>query len=288
MNVTQHNNTNITMKPSTRMKPIPLIIGALSIALLASCSSNIQRDGPPSAVPDKTVLDKIPNATPRYSPPRPANQKAYNIHGRTYQPLADNTGFIQRGEASWYGQKFHGRPTATGETYDMYGMTAAHKRLPLPSYVEVRNLENERSIVVRVNDRGPFYGSRIIDLSYAAAYKLGILKKGTGYVEVRAITPGSQAKPTPAPVQNTLPPAPTPAETVVYVQIGAFRNYQNAVRLQQRLQQQIPWTVQIVSSTTGLHRVQTGPIPNVSTADVAVDQLAGLGIPDAQVLLGKR
>ena len=238
-------------------------------------------------MPDKATLDQIPNAIPRFSPPRPANQKPYSIHGNTYHPISSNVGFVQRGEASWYGQKFHGRPTATGEQYDMYAMTAAHKRLPLPSYVEVRNLDNERRIVVRVNDRGPFYGNRIIDLSYAAAYKLGILAKGTGHVEIRTITPENQPVVTAIPAQ--MPPAPMPAETVVYVQIGAFRNYQNALRLQQRLQQQLRWSVRIVSDFDGqMHRVQTGPIPSVSEADKTVAQLTELGIPNTQVNLAKR
>ena len=261
---------------------------ALSIMVLASCSSQIQRDGPPAAAPDPTILDQIPNAQPRYSPPRAANQRPYTLHGTTYYPMAHNRGFVQRGEASWYGRKFHGRKTASGETYDMYGMTAAHKRLPLPSYVEIRNLENQRRIVVRVNDRGPFYGKRIIDLSYAAAYKLGLLAEGTGQVEVRAITPDNPAPDT-TPVPTQIPPAPDPVHTIMYVQIGAFRDYSNAQRLQQRLQQQLRWPVRIVSTSDNrLHRVQTGPIPNVSAADQAVVQLGALGIADAHVSLTNR
>ncbi len=275
------------MTHQLRIARLPLLISTLSIALITGCSSNIERDGPPATAPDKATLDQIPNAIPRFSPPRRANLKTYTVQGKTYHPFSNNQGFVQRGEASWYGQKFHGRPTATGEKYDMYGMTAAHKRLPLPSYVEVHNLDNQRKIVVRVNDRGPFYANRIIDLSYAAAYKLGILGKGTGNVEIRSITPASQAIPTPAP--QKLPPAPEPVNTVVYVQIGAFRDYNNAQRLQQRLQQQLRWPIHIVSTPDDrFHRVQTGPIPNVSTADQTVIKLAELGIPGTQVTLAKR
>lgn len=262
-----------------------LLLSVGSLLLLTSCSSQIERDGPPSHTPDVTRLDQIQNPTPRFSPPRAANQKPYTIHGRTYHPLASNQGFIQHGEASWYGRKFHGRPTASGEIYDMYAMTAAHKRLPLPSYVTVRNLDNERQIIVRVNDRGPFHGNRIIDLSYAAAYKLDILQQGTGNVEIRAIAPDTPTTPIP----HSLPPAPEEHAVVVYLQIGAFRHYDNARRLQQALQDHLSWPIRIVSTAdSDIHRVQTGPLPQVSTAEHVATQLTRYNIHDAQVRLTVR
>ncbi len=268
----------------THLINIPLLsIG--SILLLASCSSQIERDGPPEQTPDTARLDTIQNPTPSFSPPRAVNQKPYTLHGRTYYPLASNDDFVQQGEASWYGRKFHGRPTASGETYDMYAMTAAHKRLPLPSYVSVRNLDNDRRIIVRVNDRGPFHGNRIIDLSYAAAYKLGILQSGTGNVEIRAITPDTPVTPVP----QSLPPAPGEHRVVVYVQIGAFRDHRNAQRLQQTLQNQLDWPIRIVNNADSqLHKVQTGPLPRVSIAEQVAAQLTRYGIKDAKVRLSVR
>ncbi len=262
--------------------PVLSISGAL---FLASCSSQIERDGPPLRTPDSAHLDTIQNPTPSFTPPRAANQKPYTLHGRTYYPLASNDNFVQQGEASWYGRKFHGRPTASGEPYDMYAMTAAHKRLPLPSYVSVRNLDNDRQIIVRVNDRGPFHGNRIIDLSYAAAYKLGILQAGTGSVEVRAITPDTPVTPVPQP----LPPAPGEHRVVVYVQIGAFRDYGNAQRLQQTLQNHLDWPIRIVSTADNqLHRVQTGPLPKVSVGEQIAARMTDYGIQDARVKLSVR
>ncbi len=261
------------------------LISACSLLLLASCSSQIERDGPPDQTPNTAALDQIQNPIPSFSPPRSANLKPYTIHGKTYYPLASNQDFVQRGEASWYGRKFHGRPTATGEAYDMYAMTAAHKRLPLPSYVSVRNLDNGREIIVRVNDRGPFHGNRIIDLSYAAAYKLGILQQGTGSVEVRAITPDTATTPVP----QSLPPAPEEQKVIVYLQIGAFRSYDNAQHLQQRLQSHLQWPIRIVSTADDqLHRVQTGPLPQVSVAEQVATQLSEHGVTGAQVKLAVR
>lgn len=261
------------------------VSGIIGLLLLAGCSSQIERDGPPQDVPDSARLDAVQNPTPSFSPPRAANQKPYTIHGRTYYPLADNHDFVQQGEASWYGRKFHGRQTASGEVYDMYAMTAAHKRLPLPGYVSVRNLDNDRQIVVRVNDRGPFHGNRIIDLSYAAAYKLGILQAGTGNVEIRAITQDTP----PTPVPQSLPSAPGEHRVVVYVQIGAFHHYDNAQRLQQQLQTHLNWPVRIVSTADNqMHRVQTGPLPRVSLAEQIAAQMTEYGIQDARVRLSVR
>jgi rare lipoprotein A len=163
------------------------------IAALAACSSTppkrsvyYQDDGPPDRVP--TDIAAIPDAVPRVEPPHKAASRPYVALGRSYTPLAGDVTFRQRGMASWYGKQFHGNRTATGEIYDMFAMTAAHPTLPLPSYVRVTAVRNGRSVIVRVNDRGPFKHDRVIDLSYAAAVKLGIAAAGTGEVEVERIT----------------------------------------------------------------------------------------------------
>jgi rare lipoprotein A len=170
-----------------------LLTVAALVLLLAACSTAppkksvyYQDDGPPDRVPVDVAA--IPDAQPRIEPPHRGSSKPYTALGRNYTPLSGDGPFQQRGMASWYGRQFHGNRTATGEIYDMLGMTAAHPTLPLPSYVRVTNVRNGRSVIVRVNDRGPFKHDRIIDLSYAAAAKLGIAATGTGEVEIERIT----------------------------------------------------------------------------------------------------
>ena len=195
---------------------------ALLPALLAACSSQ-----PPSGVrdsaPDRkldpdTIVDAVPRDEPRS---RYGNPKSYAVFGRRYQVMESSAGHREKGIASWYGSKFHGRRTSSGEAYDMYAMTAAHKNLPLPTYVRVTNLRNGRSAVVKVNDRGPFHDNRIIDLSYAAATKLGILATGTGLVEISAIDVRQQAEPDPQAV-NVAQPADGEEIPGVFIQVGAF------------------------------------------------------------------
>lgn len=170
----------------------PLLVAALAL-LLAACGTTppkksvyYQDDGPPDRVPADVAA--IPDAVPRVEPPHRGSSKPYTALGRTYTPLSGDVPFTQRGMASWYGRQFHGNRTANGEIYDMLGMTAAHPTLPLPSYVRVTNVRNGRSVIVRVNDRGPFKQDRVIDLSYVAAAKLGIAAAGTGEVEIERIT----------------------------------------------------------------------------------------------------
>jgi rare lipoprotein A len=158
----------------------------LAALLLAACASTPERDGPPERIPRD--LDRVPNAEPRIEPLRVGGpNKPYEVLGQRYVPMSEDRPFAERGLASWYGRKFHGRPTALGEPYDMFAMTAAHKLMPLPSYAVVRNPANGREVVVRVNDRGPFSPGRVIDLSYAAAHRLGVLS-GVAPVEVRRLT----------------------------------------------------------------------------------------------------
>ena len=193
------------------------------VVALAGCASSVERssDGPP--VGAQTASGLPPDAVPRAEPKsRYGNPASYVVFGKRYYTLGSADGFVERGTASWYGTKFHGRRTSSGETYDMHAMTAAHKRLPLPTYVRVTNLKNGRSTVVKVNDRGPFVGDRIIDLSFSAARRLDMVRAGTAPVEIRALVPGASAS----------APAPTPAYSGAtgehYVQAGAFVSADNA------------------------------------------------------------
>jgi peptidoglycan lytic transglycosylase len=187
----------------------------LLVVLLAACGSAPQREPAPGASTRATPpgatgggryykddgpganppanLDAIPDAVPRLEPLHRFANRPYNVLGREYVPATSLKAYRERGVASWYGRKFHGQKTSIGETYDMYAMTAAHPTLPLPSYARVTNLANGRSVIVRVNDRGPFLNDRLIDLSYAAAHRLGIAQRGSGEVEVEAILPGTVA-----------------------------------------------------------------------------------------------
>lgn len=185
ININQHSHT--------------LILWALVLLVLGACSSlrKEPQDGPPTVVerpqtqrPEIQDAKQIPNQVPRVEPlSKYGNPKSYVVFGKTYYTLPSSQGFVQRGIASWYGKKFHGRLTSSREPYDMYAMTAAHPQLPLPTYVQVTNLKNGKQVILRVNDRGPFHGNRVIDLSYTAAMKLDIVKQGTGLVEVRALDP---------------------------------------------------------------------------------------------------
>src|SRR5262245_40333532 len=167
----------------------------LVLLLIAGCSSSPPRssggyykdDGPHANPP--TNLASIPDAEPRNEPLHKYANRPYEVFGKKYTPMASVQPFTQRGAASWYGKRFHGQKTSSGEVYDMYKMTAAHPTLPIPSYVRVTNVANRKSVVVRINDRGPFHAGRIIDLSYVAAYKLGYIGAGSAQVEVEAIVP---------------------------------------------------------------------------------------------------
>jgi rare lipoprotein A len=172
-------------------------IAAIALIALAACSSASKKgayykdDGPEARPPGN--LASVPDARPRAEPLHKSANRPYEVFGKKYVPLASLQPFKQRGVASWYGKRFHGQKTANGETYDMYAMTAAHPILPIPSYARVTHVKSGRQVVVRINDRGPFHGGRVIDLSYAAAYRLGLLESGSGEVEVQSIVPGTRA-----------------------------------------------------------------------------------------------
>jgi len=202
------------------MSPLPrrLSLGLFCVvfAILAGCASHrYGSDGVGDHIPANIAA--IPNAVPRIEHPAPANFRPYEVYGVRYVPLAENQPYRQEGIASWYGRKFHGEKTANGETYDMYSMTAAHPLLPIPSYARVTRVSTGKSVIVRINDRGPFHPGRIIDLSYVAAAKLGLVGPGSGEVVVQAITnndilAGNYDKPSPVLVASAVPaPAPRPA-----------------------------------------------------------------------------
>lgn len=257
------------------------IIGALTLLwLLAGCSTGPARDAAPKQPKD---LSDIQDAVPRAEPfSRYGNPPYYEVLGRRYYTLRSNKGFVERGIASWYGTKFHGKRTSSGERYDMYTMSAAHKTLPLPTYARVTNLNTDRSIIVRINDRGPFHDNRVIDLSYAAAAKLGILGPGTGLVEVRALDPDQPEPRTPQP-RGSHPNGPT-----LYVQVGAFGSQYNADKLRSSLQQALDGAIRVQSAEVAgksLYRVQVGPLASVENADTLSEQLTRLGYRDLHVII---
>ncbi len=252
--------------------------------------------------------DSVPDMVPRYEPrSRNGNPPFYDVMGKRYFVLSSSFGYVERGVASWYGPGFHKVRTSTGEPYDMYAMTAAHKTLPLPAYVRVTNLQNGRSIVVRVNDRGPFVGNRIIDLSYTAAYKLDMLRNGTAMVEVRSLTatpltatPLTAAAETPLPAPASAPspegnsdPSGGAATTVpvpraLFIQAGAFSDPKNAERLQEKLRGGGYGKVFVRDNEIAgrrMYRVRIGPVPDVAEFDRIVAALERDGINDAHLAL---
>jgi rare lipoprotein A len=243
---------------------------ALLLATLAGCSfAPVTQDGAPSQDVD---VSSIPNAVPKVLPrSRYGNPASYVVNGRRYYVLKSAAGYNKTGIASWYGTKFHGQLTSTREVYDMFGMTAASTELPLPTYVRVTNLENGRQIIVKVNDRGPFDKDRILDLSYAAAKKLGYQKKGTALVRVTAINPRQwiaqhQAQPTSTAVTTTH----IAHRPHIYLQIGAFADQQNAINLRERIGQYTSSNIIIKQGWSNGHRiyrVQIGPLTGVAEND---------------------
>lgn len=265
----------------------------LGLVLLAACGSNRVKDGAPrsgsNAIPNLPG-DAVPQPEPKS---RYGNGPVYEALGKKYRVMKSSSGYKERGVASWYGTKFHGNLTAMREPYDMYAMTAAHKSLPLPTYVRVRNLRNNKSVVVRVNDRGPFVPNRIIDLSYAAAVKLDMIRDGTCLVEVEAINFDADAQgdhPTrettaapPEAVSSQPAPAAADEEHEVYAQVGAFGDKGNAERRLALLHSHGIGTAVIVPDTASrppLYRVRIGPIRQVEQYDLLVAELERMGIGD--------
>ena len=245
-------------------------------------------DGPGEHPPPN--LDTIPNAVPKYETLHRGANRTYTVFGKTYVPNVSNDAFRQQGVASWYGRKFHGQKTSIGETYDMYAMTAAHPTLPLPCYVRVSNPVNGKSVVVRVNDRGPFHSDRIIDLSYVAAAKLDYARRGSAVVIVERVFPGDRGDkslPTVAPWSPPVVPMPLPVPTAVaaspvvpdagglYLQLGAFGTLENAEIFHARLVRELDWNREPlqVSRKDNLYRVRMGPYKTREEADAIAAQV---------------
>ncbi|SDM71708.1 rare lipoprotein A [Franzmannia pantelleriensis] len=280
----------------------------------ASGRYSMSRDAYPDLPPD---VSNVPDAEPRVEPrSRGGNRPTYEVWGETYQVLSDEVGYSNQGIASWYGEKFHGYATANGEIYDMYLMTAAHRSLPLPSFVRVTSVDNGRSVIVRVNDRGPFHDNREIDLSYAAAARLDILDSGTGKVRVEAIDPvawqqnrgnGSsqvaeverpardvaEQVASQAPASSVSPArevAATPAsdngaagDAAVYLQVAALGSVSNAEALKSRLQSELNQPVRVASDAS-VHRVQVGPVSDASRVEPLRDELRRAGFEQTLVI----
>jgi len=262
------------------------------LVMVAGCAGT--RTTVPSAPRD---VASIPEAVPRAEPRSTrGNPPFYDVFGKRYFVLASQEGYVERGVASWYGPGFHQATTSNGERYDMYAMTAAHKTLPLPAYVRVTNLRNGRSVVVRVNDRGPFKDGRIIDLSYTAALKLDMVKEGTTFVEVRALSSSPEVEmagtgetildPGPASTASPSSESAEPALGALFVQAGAFSSQENAARLVEQLRSQgLPDSFVRQDRLNGQtwYRVRVGPIPSVPEFDRVLGQLKSLGLADARL-----
>lgn len=255
-------------------------------------------DGGPPIPPDIShLVEPEPRDEPRA---RYGNRSPYTVLGKHYHVMEDATGYVARGISSWYGTKFHGRATSSLEPYDMYQFTAAHKTLPLPTHVRVTHLGNGRSVVVRVNDRGPFHEGRLIDLSYAAAVKIGMHIDGTAPVEIRVLKPGETPPPPPAPMSRehawaaarsgVVPPAsqpatmPSPAAPVsgrVWLQVASFGEPANAQRLVERLESARVDRIDVQRAPVGgrtVYRVRVGPFDSVERSRSVSERLNGLGL----------
>jgi rare lipoprotein A len=265
----------------------------LIAAFVAACVSKGLLEPPDDAPSQPRDVSNIPNAVPKHEPlSRYGNPASYMVYGKRYYTLPSSKGYREVGLASWYGTKFHGKRTSSGEPYDLYGMTAAHKTLPLPTYVEVTNLDNNRSVIVKVNDRGPFHEERLIDLSYTAAVKLGVIGNGTGRVEVRAIdsgTPVTASGTVPAVAPVTAQPVSFPEGTVMYLQVGAFSSRENAERLQENiLAREDIKAVRVVEApgeNGTFYKVQVGPLSGSAEINQTTTSLESMGINESHPIL---
>jgi rare lipoprotein A len=305
----------------------------LALLLLAACAHAPPHPSParppaPAPPAPTTVLPRnapdvyqVPDAVPR-DEPRSAfgNPPFYVVAGHRYVVLPSASGYIERGVASWYGTEFHGLRTSTGEPYDMFAMTAAHKTLPLPCYARVTNLSNGRSVVVRINDRGPFVANRIVDLSYSAAARLDMIRNGTAFVQVEVLTPAAPTLTVSMPVNtpaaqaasvgvSSVPPVslapvtsatadtttashPPPGPPVTaaptgsfYIQVGAYSRPENASAAVRKLRAAGVENVLTLApdARQALQRVRVGPIASVQQFDATIERLSALGFPNARL-----
>ena len=272
-----------------------LVVAGISV-LLAACGSLPSKkpdtpqqtspkyysdDGPPLVVPDN--LAAIPDAVPRDEPFHKFANRPYTVFGQTYMPVVGKEPTRERGMASWYGRKFHGQKTSSGEVYDMFAMTAAHKTYPIPSYARVTNVKTGQSVIVRVNDRGPFHSNRIIDLSYAAAMRIGIASAGSGLVDVERILPGVGVSdaltvtslPPPPPVATFETPVIAQEGSGLWLQLGAFSSADGAESFREHVTRELPWLLEPINiaSRDGMHRVRIGPYRNAEEAAAIGDKV---------------
>jgi rare lipoprotein A len=274
----------------------------VALSVVAGCAGPSKQDRAPKRPPD---VSEIPNAVPKAEPrSRSGNPPFYEVYGKRYYVKKSSHDHVEKGVASWYGEKFHGRRTSSGETYDMYAMTAAHKTLPLPTYARVTNLSNGKSVVVKINDRGPFVDNRIVDLSYTAATQLDMIGQGTAFVELETLDPGaplelartsgnSVPQPTVSSPPTTRTPKPTLAgadrsRTNMYVQAGAFGQSTNAEALADKIRNQGINDVVVSRDDSGgrtLYRVRIGPVTGVNQYDQMVARMVDLGIHDAYLAI---
>lgn len=264
------------------MKPIRFALCLSLLATLWGCSSgpegrySIAQDHAPTEAPQ---LDHLEPPAPRYEPMSRGGNRNYTVRGIDYKVLPSADGFIKEGIASWYGKKFHGHLTSNGETYDMYGFSAAHKSLPLPTYVKVTNLANQKSVVVRVNDRGPFHSEREIDLSYAAAYKLDMLKSGTAKVKIEAFSftdPNASAK-----------LAGTVASPTHYIQLAASGQPERLKNLEQQISAQYSVPSRVTQQGS-LYKLQLGPFDTIARTQELLNVLHEAGYSSAFKILDER
>lgn len=261
------------------------IVVFISIFLLNSCASHryrykTQKDYAPNFKIDPNCVS---NPVPQYEPlSKHGNPKSYVVLGKRYYVLSSAKGYCETGIASWYGMMFHNFKTSNGEVYDVAKMTGANKVLPLPTYVQVTNLKNGKKIIVRINDRGPFHENRIIDLSYVAAAKLGMMGKGTALVEVKAIDPNN-----PSATISSKPSVPI-GQGQIYLQIGAFRVEDNATKLKDKITSLTKYKVIIQTvelDNQPIYKVQIGPIPDVDNTDQLHHELLTMGLGEPMTVI---
>ncbi|QJR82461.1 septal ring lytic transglycosylase RlpA family protein [Alteromonas pelagimontana] len=266
------------------------------VTSLVGCQSSSRYSQQQDSAPTFAYAEpSIEDATPQYEPYREYSSRPYEVLGKRYYPLQTGKGFEQTGYASWYGQKFHGHLTSNGETYNMFAMSAAHTTLPLPSYVRVTNLENDKQVIVRVNDRGPFHSDRIIDLSYAAAIKLGYQAQGTARVKLEVIhfdennnvTVGNQPTVSYAqyagletPPEETLKPASTVDSDGVYIQVAALSDIEKAKSVSSLLSAlyQVPTEIPFIDN---IYRLRLGPLTDRFQVQMLLADLKQNGYPGA-------
>ncbi len=275
--------------PDRSIARVAITWGLMLVFLIGGCASRTSKDGPPrsgSVIGQHLPSDPVPRSEPRS---RYGNGPVYEVRGKRYRVMKSSYGYQERGVASWYGKKFHGRATSSQETYDMHAMTAAHKTLPLPTYVEVRNLRNNKTVIVRVNDRGPFVDNRIIDLSYSAARKLDMLAAGASLVEITAISFDREPPPQ-VRQQSTTTTVPVERKSTtdkLYVQVGAFGDQSNARRRFSLLRKhgiRDAFVFEETGRSPTLYRVRIGPIANVKQYDIVVAKLEQIGIAETHLV----